>query len=52
MAKRLESGAVGVNCSAPLRVLDMPVGSWKQSGVDWELAMYGVNNFTWLKSIF
>jgi aldehyde dehydrogenase (NAD+) len=52
MAKRLESGAVGVNCSVPLRALDMPVGGWKQSGVGRELAMHGLNNFTELKTIF
>jgi len=36
ITKRLESGAVGVNCSVPLRALDMPVGVWKQSGVSRE----------------
>ncbi|KAH8817431.1 aldehyde dehydrogenase domain-containing protein [Xylogone sp. PMI_703] len=52
VAKRLESGAVGVNCSVPMRALDMPVGGWKQSGVGRELAVHGLNNFTELKTIF
>ena len=52
VAKKLESGAVGVNCSVPLRALDMPVGGWKQSGVGQELAIHGLNAFTELKTIF
>lgn len=52
VSKGLEAGAVGVNCSVPLRALDMPVGGWKQSGVGRELATHGLNNFTELKTIF
>lgn len=51
-AKRLEAGAVGVNCSVPVRALDMPVGGWKQSGTGRELALHGLNLYTELKTIF
>ncbi|MCJ1300625.1 hypothetical protein MMC08_003422 [Hypocenomyce scalaris] len=51
-AKKIEAGAVGINCAVPLRALDMPVGGWKQSGVGRELAVHGLNNFTELKTIF
>jgi aldehyde dehydrogenase (NAD+) len=52
VSKRLESGAVGVNCSMPIRALDMPIGGWKQSGIGAELAIHGLNAFTELKSIY
>ena len=52
VAKALESGAVGVNCSVPLRALDMPIGGWKQSGVGRELAIHGLELFTELKTIY
>ena len=52
MAKKLESGAVGVNCSVPLRALDMPIGGWKQSGAGRELSLHGLNLYTELKTIF
>ena len=52
VATALESGAVGVNCSVPLRALDMPIGGWKQSGVGRELSLHGLNLYTELKTIF
>lgn len=52
VVKRLEAGAVGVNCSVPLRALDMPIGGWKQSGVGRELASHGLNLYTELKTVF
>ncbi|KAF9892273.1 hypothetical protein FE257_002050 [Aspergillus nanangensis] len=51
-AKRLESGAVGINCSVPVRAIDMPLGGWKQSGTGRELALHGLNLYTELKTIF
>ncbi|KAL3448202.1 aldehyde dehydrogenase domain-containing protein [Aspergillus insuetus] len=51
-AKRLEAGAVGINCSVPVRALDMPLGGWKQSGTGRELALHGLNLYTELKTIF
>ena len=52
VAKGLESGAVGVNCSVPLRAVDMPIGGWKQSGVGRELSLHGLNLYTELKTVF
>ena len=52
VAKKLEAGAVGVNCSVPVRALDMPIGGWKQSGVGRELSLHGLNLYTELKTIF
>lgn len=52
IAKNLEAGAVGVNCSVPLRALDMPIGGWKQSGLSRELALHGLNLYTELKTVF
>ncbi|KIW50478.1 hypothetical protein PV05_12063 [Exophiala xenobiotica] len=33
VAKTLEAGAVGINCSVPIRTVNIPVGGWKQSGL-------------------
>ena len=41
VAKASESGAVGVSCSVPLHVLNMPIGGWKQSGIGRELSLHG-----------
>lgn len=51
-AKLLESGAVGVNCSAPTQGLDMPVGGWKQSGIGREMHMYAVENYLETKTVY
>ncbi|KAF9884703.1 hypothetical protein FE257_001332 [Aspergillus nanangensis] len=48
----IHSGAVGVNCSVPLRAVDMPIGGWKQSGIGRELSLHGLNMYTELKTIF
>lgn len=32
VVKALEAGAVGVNCTSPFMVVDLPMGGWKQSG--------------------
>lgn len=52
VAKCLESGAVGINCSVPVRAVDMPVGGWKQSGMGRELSLHGLDMYTELKTIF
>jgi aldehyde dehydrogenase (NAD+) len=33
VAKGLEAGTVGVNCTSPTGAPDMPFGSWKASGI-------------------
>ncbi len=43
---------MGINCSVPVRAVDMPVGGWKQSGVGKELSLHGLNTYTELKTIF
>ncbi|KIV78619.1 hypothetical protein PV11_06253 [Exophiala sideris] len=52
VAKTLEAGAVGINCSVPVRAVDMPVGGWKQSGMGRELSLHGLNMYTELKTVF
>ncbi|EXJ58754.1 hypothetical protein A1O7_06184 [Cladophialophora yegresii CBS 114405] len=52
VAKALEAGAVGINCSVPVRAVDMPIGGWKQSGMGKELSLHGLNTYTELKTIF
>lgn len=51
-ATRLETGAMGLNCSAPTQGMDMPVGGWKQSGIGREMHMYSVENFLETKSVY
>ncbi|KAK6365274.1 hypothetical protein LTS17_011507 [Exophiala oligosperma] len=52
VAKALQAGDVGVNCSVPLRALDMPIGGWKQSGIGSELSLHGLSMYTELKTVF
>ncbi|KAK4949907.1 hypothetical protein LTR10_011749 [Elasticomyces elasticus] len=52
VAKTLEAGAVGINCSVPVRAVDMPVGGWKQSGMGRELSLHGLNMYTEFKTVF
>lgn len=52
VSKALEAGAVGINCSVPVRAVDMAVGGWKQSGTGRELGLHGLNLYTELKTIF
>lgn len=52
VSKAIESGAVGINCSVPLRAVDMPIGGWKQSGIGRELSLHGLNLYTEVKTLF
>ncbi|KEF58355.1 uncharacterized protein A1O9_06281 [Exophiala aquamarina CBS 119918] len=52
VSKAFESGAVGINCSVPLRAVDMPIGGWKQSGIGRELSLHGLNLYTEVKTLF
>lgn len=52
VTKAIESGAVGVNCSVPLRAVDMPIGGYKQSGVGRELSLHGLNMYTEMKTVY
>ncbi|EXJ93884.1 hypothetical protein A1O1_02277 [Capronia coronata CBS 617.96] len=51
VAKALEAGAVGVNCTSPTMAIDLPFGGWKQSGDGRELSKYATDYWTELKSV-
>lgn len=52
IAKRLEAGSIGVNCTSPTMAWDMPFGGWKASGDGRELSRYAADYWTELKSVF
>ena len=52
VAKNLEAGSVGVNCTSPTSAMDMPFGGWKQSGDGREWSKYSTDAWTELKSVF
>ena len=52
MAKALESGAIGVNCTSPMMTLDMPFGGVKQSGEGRELGKHALEDWTELKTVY
>jgi aldehyde dehydrogenase (NAD+) len=52
VAKALEAGSIGVNCTSPTMAIDMPFGGWKQSGDGRELSKYSTDSWTELKSVF
>ncbi|KAK5454348.1 hypothetical protein LTS15_006348 [Exophiala xenobiotica] len=52
VAKALEAGSVGVNCTSPTMAVDLPFGGWKQSGDGRELSKYATDFWTELKSVF
>ena len=51
VAKMLEAGCVGVNCTSPTMAIDMPFGGFKQSGDGRELSRYATDYWTELKSV-
>ncbi|KAK4243670.1 aldehyde dehydrogenase domain-containing protein [Corynascus novoguineensis] len=51
VAKALESGYVGINCTSPLTGIDLPFGGYKSSGQGREGWLYSMNNFLETKSI-
>jgi aldehyde dehydrogenase (NAD+) len=51
VAKKLESGQVGINCTTTT-AYDMPFGGYKGSGDGRELSKYGLDAWTELKSIY
>ncbi|CEJ94784.1 Putative Aldehyde dehydrogenase [[Torrubiella] hemipterigena] len=52
VAKRLEAGSVGVNCTSPVLAMDMPFGGWKSSGQGREFSRYATDYWTELKSVY
>jgi aldehyde dehydrogenase (NAD+) len=51
IAKKLEAGTVGVNCTSPMMAFDMPFGGFKGSGDGRELSRYAMDYWTELKSV-
>ncbi|GAB1315356.1 Aldehyde dehydrogenase domain-containing protein [Madurella fahalii] len=51
VAKALESGYVGVNCTSPMTGHDLPFGGYKGSGQGREGLLYSMNNFLEIKSV-
>ncbi|KAK3303812.1 aldehyde dehydrogenase domain-containing protein [Chaetomium strumarium] len=51
VARALESGYVGINCTSPLTGHDLPFGGYKSSGQGREGLLYSMNNFLETKSV-
>ncbi|OMP87959.1 Aldehyde dehydrogenase [Diplodia seriata] len=51
VAKALESGTVGVNCTSPTMAYDMPFGGYKASGVGREGVKHSLGNFLEEKTV-
>lgn len=51
MARKLESGSVGVNCTSPTGAKDMPFGGYKASGVGREGWTVSIDNYLEVKSV-
>ncbi|KXJ96074.1 aldehyde dehydrogenase domain-containing protein, partial [Microdochium bolleyi] len=52
VAKGLESGMVGVNCTSPTGAWDMPFGGYKSSGVGRESFLHSMDDWLEHKSVF
>lgn len=52
MAKALESGTVGLNCTSPMMTFDMPFGGVKQSGEGRENGQHALDDWTELKTVY
>lgn len=52
VAKRLESGMVGVNCTSPTGAWDMPFGGYKQSGIGRESLLESLEDWLEKKSVY
>lgn len=51
MARKLDSGSVGVNCTSPSGARDMPFGGYKASGVGREGWTVSIDNYLEVKSV-
>lgn len=51
VAKALESGYVGVNCTSPSNARDMPFGGYKSSGQGREGGTHSLDNFLEVKTV-
>jgi aldehyde dehydrogenase (NAD+) len=51
MARKLDSGSVGVNCTSPAGASDMPFGGYKASGVGREGWTVSMDNYLEVKTV-
>ncbi|KAK7541558.1 aldehyde dehydrogenase [Phyllosticta citricarpa] len=51
VAKAIQAGTVGINCSAPINLPDLPFGGFKSSGVGREGMIHSMRNYLEEKSI-
>jgi len=52
VARALEAGSVGVNCTSPTFAMDMPFGGWKGSGIGREGIQFSLNNYLEVKTVY
>lgn len=52
VAKRLESGMLGVNCTSPTNSWDLPFGGWKSSGTGRESLLDSMDHYLEHKSVY
>ena len=52
VAKKMESGQVGINCASPTYAADMPFGGYKQSGQGREGIGYSLDNYLEEKAVY
>ncbi|KAF2434372.1 aldehyde dehydrogenase [Tothia fuscella] len=52
VAKAMEAGTVGVNCTSPTMAPDMPFGGWKHSGQGREGFGYSLDNYLETKAVY
>ncbi|KAL9052640.1 MAG: hypothetical protein Q9162_005267 [Coniocarpon cinnabarinum] len=52
IAKSMESGQIGINCSSPTYAPDMPFGGYKQSGQGREGIGYSMENYLEEKAVY
>lgn len=52
VAKKLESGMLGVNCTSPTNSWDLPFGGWKGSGTGRESLLESMEHYLEVKSIY
>ncbi|KAJ4983851.1 putative aldehyde dehydrogenase [Stagonosporopsis vannaccii] len=52
VAKKLESGMLGVNCTSPTNSWDLPFGGWKGSGTGRESLLDSMEHYLEVKSVY
>lgn len=52
VAKKLESGMLGINCTSPTNSWDLPFGGWKGSGTGRESLLESMEHYLEVKSVY